>query len=703
MSVRTMTTKVIAGLAAVTALSATAAQVNWLGEDGTGNGDLAVASNYSDGAVPELVSGDETNTPIVYFRADTGNRRTEPYIVTTSKDLSLNELRLTQDGPQDVTFDLKGHTLTLWGSTGASIWPGENHYSGHIFRFVNGTFLRNAAAPKSGIFRMSSSKGGNQAYIQGSGTKLLMDQITFGENNSLLCVSGGAQVYGRISSQNAAYTNAQILVTGKGTLWNAYPYTESITGSGRRTLIFDNNTASEAIPEPDFTMRVSDGAVVTNLYAYWGHRGGNAHLIVDAASVFATNEFLMGSSGDAYPKANPTNNTLEVMNGGLFDVRGERAFLIGSSGGHDNAVIVSSKGKVVCDFAYFGCNTNTFGNTILVRDGGRFQSSKGLRIGRGTNDNGPTSSNNVVHVTGEGSSLLCTNRAGSVTFYGSNNGLLVEDHAVVTNYANNGNGINISGQAALPNWVHVTDGGTYVGENSNVMIGYGISSNAWLKVDNGGTIQFIEDQNPGKSMVSIGTTSQRIDCGDGTCDGVFNNRLIVGTDGSVRSRYLRIQGYGNALMISNGTVTVDYEFRTTYSNANEGGGKTTLVFAGSRPQFIFTHDNYFNWQREAKVTFQIPKEGYTTIPVMLEKATFNVSDDTAIIIEAEPAKLNRTIVLAEAPKFNLSSTLLETANAAQPEGVVLSVRDATRTDGTAVKQLVADIAGTGQGLIMIVR
>jgi hypothetical protein len=89
--------------------------------------------------------------------------------------------------------------------------------------------------------------------------------------------------------------------------------------------------------------------------------------------------------------------------------------------------------------------------------------------------------------------------------------------------------------------------------------------------------------------------------------------LWVGTDGVLDAYRLRYYGYCNILVVSNGTVNIGAEFRTTYSNDAVWGGRTKVVFAGERPRFVM-NGKYCDFQREAEIHFNIPASGYSTVP-----------------------------------------------------------------------------------------
>ena len=261
----------------------------------------------------------------------------------------------------------------------------------------------------------------------------------------------------------------------------------------------------------------------------------------------------------------------------------------------------------------------------------------------------------------------------------------IHDSAVVTNLELSA-GTRIDGENTL--FEVVSGAELYVA--NGMQQGYSSAvSNIFVRVEDGGRIVC-----PSQKSYVIGNTSQ----GSGAD---WNTTLYIGDNGRLDTYYLRIFGYGNALFVSNGTVNVDYEFRTTYSNTEDAGGRTRLTFAGSSPRFVM-NGKYFDFQRDATIRFEIPSGGYTTVPVEQTGAESNVKmsiKDCAIEVAAEEyAKSGGgTLTLMKSNQsISISDAQLTAFQNGLPEGCALSL-------SADSKELQPRVKSAGKGLSIIVR
>ena len=105
-----------------------------------------------------------------------------------------------------------------------------------------------------------------------------------------------------------------------------------------------------------------------------------------------------------------------------------------------------------------------------------------------------------------------------------------------------------------------------------------------------------------------------------------NNEIFVGSGASLNTRVLWVNGPGNTISISNGTVR---------AKKFDSYDKTTFHFAGSAPQIYQTgSDKCFLEDGECTYIFDIPAEGYTTTPIDLSPSGFTMPDDAKLVVNA---------------------------------------------------------------------
>lgn len=277
------------------------------------------------------------------------------------------------------------------------------------------------------------------------------------------------------------------------------------------------------------------------------------------------------------------------------------------------------------------------------------------------------------------------NTGGGIQLYASNTVMRIHDGAVVTNLELSA-GTRLAGENTR---LEVLSGAELYVANG-LHQGYEAAvSNIFVRVEDGGRIV-----SASQKTYQVGNTNQGSDAD-------WNTTLWIGDNGRLDAYYLRFYGYGNALIVSNGTVNVDYEFRTTYSNTEASGGRTRVTFAGASPRFV-VNGQYCAFQRDATIRFEIPSGGYTTVPCEQTGATssnkMSIMDCTLEVDAEQYAKSGGgTLTLMKSNQsISISEAQLTAFQNGLPEGCRLSLSE----DG---KELQLKVKGAGQGLTIIVR
>ena len=362
---------------------------------------------------------------------------------------------------------------------------------------------------------------------------------------------------------------------------------------------------------------------------------------------------------------------MTVRNGGKFTMPSNMSLIIGRQG-HDNWVSVESGGEMNVGNIYLGYENNTYqddqnhGNRLSVSSGAHLIASSSIQC--------MTSSyGHEIDIGGTGTRVDIRNANGGIRLYGSNNVVRIHDGAVVTNTVTT---------VAYDSRFEVLSGAKLYQTGD---IGQGTSvagSNSLVRIEGGSVVL----DNKG---YAIGRT-------DMTSDRDWNNTLWVGDGGSLSALRLRIYGYGNEVVVSNGTLEASGEFNTIYGNTVADGGRTRVTFAGSRPRFLAGGPSA-KFQREAIIRFEIPRGGYETIPFVYvggaSVRTLTFSDDCTMEVDAEGYARNGggtlTLMTSDQP-ISISSAQLTAFQNAMPEGADLFLSE----DGKALQIKVASKKST---------
>ena len=625
-------------------------------------GDLATSQNWSLG---DMTYWADTQSKDNYVSATfMPISPYDPLVFTASSDLTFANFKLQQNSSynsQEYIFDIgKDRTIYFNGTSDAGIWVGANFGKRAVVRFKSGNYKKRDGATGNPKFRLTTSSGGCTSIIENASTRMDLRYIDFHPYlGNVLVVTNGAYLSGKlmIAGSGSTLKDGVFLISGSDPITKTPSMFDALN---ENCYFFDNDNNGGEV-----TMLVNDGAIVTNFSGAIGNRGSNAKMIVDNGYLYAssTKEKHLTLGGNRTKNSDktayigwPTNNALIVRNGGFLDVPAGNNITVGEHG-YDNYMSIESNGKVDVEYLYVGhrdINNNTdeknYGSKLFVSSGAYLNIFSGLYIR-------PHSFGHLVDISGEGTRVdIRVDERGvpghGIYFGGSNCTLRVRDYAVLTN-------------------LEMSAGTRFMGNNCR----FEVLSHASCFITNGVHLGTSTD----KCCVmlveggSVDTCERTIDIGtSGTSpDEDMGNMLWVGTDGFVDAYRIRYYGYGNILVVSNGTVNVDEEFRTTYGNTTEWGGRTKVVFAGERPHFVLK-GGYCDFQREANVHFDIPSGGYTTIPFeqVGETHFMTIKDCTmSFNLEAYRKSGGGELTLFKSEKeIVISDAQLATFQASTPEG-----------------------------------
>ncbi len=570
---------------------------NWLT---AGGGDLATYSNWSLGESTYWSDSQGSGSYVSACFAPISPYT--PLTFTASSDVTFANFWFQSESTypyQEYVLDIgKDRTLYFNGTADGGIWIGVNNGKKCVVRFKSGNYKIRDGATGQYRFRHTTQGGACTSIVESASTRIELGQVDFsGYFGSMLCVTNGGYISGKLMSggSGANIRNGVILISGRDADGTPSIY----DGKDNYSYVFDNDNAGGG-----FTMLVNDGGVVTNFCAAWGNRGSNAKMVIDGSYYYGSSNNNLnlganrtGSSG-AYTGW-PTNNSVTVKNGGYFTMPKGRQIAIGGQG-NNNWVSVESGSEMNVDHIFLGDSGNSnqtddhnYGNRLSV-SGGAYLNIYGSLQAKSW------SFGHEIDIGGAGTRVDIRRdprgeAGGGIYLAASNTVMRIHDGAVVTNYE-------LSAGTRLLNNVRleVLSGAELCVENG-VGQGYdSATSNSFVLVEGGRILV------PSGKTYQVGTTSM-------TSERDWNNTLWVGDGGTLETYRLRVFGYGNALVISNGTVDVGFEFRTTYQNTEESGGRTRMTFAGSHPRFLM-RGKYLNFQREGIIRFEIPRGGYTTVP-----------------------------------------------------------------------------------------
>lgn len=492
-------------------------------------------------------------------------------------DKSLSgSLFLNGDWTVGGEFNFKGCTNTLDLGVGRTLSSSVFNTHGRTdVSLTSGTFTA------SGHNRIGNSSDNNRFVIDGPNTKYVSTystQMTLGHNSK----------NNRVEVQNGATFDAPVRIGYSGACQN----TLSVSGAGTVWTNGKNLTAFVCIGHSEKScgnsVIVADGAEVTagsgrvligNNATSWD----NSFLLAGGAKLTSVGEVrlaaesgswgntLVVANGSTLPldvklpySANSVSNTLVLCGAGTTWDRGSSELYIGEKSGADYTSFVLSNGVEFTTSARLRMASQALEdgtvrtalsehNRILVASGAKLSAQTLWFEGN----------NNSVEVTGKGSTLKTTSGSlyipkdvGSKTDVMTNNVLRIADGGRLeimapadakTLYVYGRNGLDI-------------DGGT-VDVYGEMDFGYYGGGRSFSRVRNGGT------------LIKHGEKQTYVGVGGDALHNVLevsNGGKVMLTDGANYFRINNNGGYGNALIIDNGTfdapAAVGYVSNSKYDN-----------------------------------------------------------------------------------------------------------------------------------------
>jgi hypothetical protein len=247
-------------------------------------------------------------------------------------------------------------------------------------------------------------------------------------------------------------------------------------------------------------------------------------------------------------------------------------------------------------------------------------------------------------------------------------------------------------------------GGSFVLSGADAQINYAPSGNVEVFAENGGGAEFrIENgaswavganQIAGKtsnSVFRIGSggmfkTNGRLQFGPSGDDNAdpahsLSNRLEVCSGGVLEFDGLRFSGNGNALVVSNGTVSCG-QIQLGYNRPNwKTDSKVTsrdcaLVLSGENGR-IEAEDSTVAIQNGSVLKFEVPEDGYESdiIPLKVKSLSFDEGTKMEIDCEAFMYKGGKVTLVEVTGNdgFEKANNMIAAVNASLPQGCYLSV------------------------------
>ena len=592
----------MAALGVTLAISALGADAHWIGGSGCLTGD-ALMDTTKWTADPRHSA--KTSGPWVCFKKATQDEANPlDYTVTLSEDLRVNSVF---QNVADLTVHMQFHPYTFYTSFGDAMrLQGKNA----VLSLEGGTICSKDLADTYRSINFWDGVEGFEFRVDGPTAVLDASLNMRGGYGCRVVVANGAHLLRPLDIHG--YCNNLAIVTGEGTYVDYLSNNNLNVGGWHKK----GDVTSGTRPVTNNCMRVTDRAELRNISEIrCGDYGSYSLLDVDGGCIFAKSAYV-GTTQYA------SNNVLRIANASTFELTSPKYVVLACQ---NNTNPGSCGNRLV-----FDCFTNDCTKLTGFATGTTYDWEGDFGIG---------ASNNSVRVSGSKLTIPATDGK----FYvagGANNGMVVADGSVVCmgidadGTKGNGGAICLGdGNYSHGAYLVVTGAGTVVSnfnQNVGTRIGMRSARNCRLEVLDGAA--FHSEKGISVSGSSNGAVTQggghliRVAGGLLTSDETLNlgremsaggacasNRVEVSDGGEIKVRMLRLHGQGNAIIVSNGTLMVDFEFRTNYENTEECGGRTTVVFAGARPCFR-VNGPYADFQREATIRFEIPAEGYETVP-----------------------------------------------------------------------------------------
>jgi T5SS/PEP-CTERM-associated repeat protein len=290
-----------------------------------------------------------------------------------------------------------GNKVLVTGS--GSVWTnlGFLHvgdYSGN----ANSLVISNGARVVSVAGAIGYSYGSsNSVTVTGSGSVWSNNlNLVIGRGSSYgnsLVISNGGQVLVDSGSGVGANSNNSVCVTGNDSLWSTR-LDLNISGTANSLVVSNGG-------------KVINNSGVVGEYSY----SNNSVLVTGSGSVWT-------NSGGLYVGNMTSGNSLVISNGGkVFNGAFAAVSAVGyndlngndSISASNNSVVVTGAGSLwQINGSQFYLGRNGSGDSLTIRDGGAVVNLDGY-VGGGFFSGGPSTSNNIVLVTGSGS--LWSNRS----------------------------------------------------------------------------------------------------------------------------------------------------------------------------------------------------------------------------------------------------------------------------------------------------
>ncbi len=398
---------------------------------------------------------------------------------------------------------------SAWSNLGASLYIGKSG-AGNSLTISNGA----AVSSLNGYLGINGSSSNNSVVVDGSDSAWhLAEELHIGHGgsgNALLIRNGGHVT----TLTGIAPYNSYLGYFGGRSNNCAF-----VGGTGSRWTTEDIYIGGGADPSgPGNSLVLSNGGWLVNRDGYVGygfHSTSNSVLICGPGSVWS-------NSGVLYLGYATSGNSLVIQDGGAL-YTGSSWFGYEGSSTH-NTALITDLGSVWKDSSEVDIGGNEPDNTLVVSNGAAFWGSA-MTVGTFSN-------NNVVIVTGTGSTLTLSNQLTLGNDTASGNLLVVSGGGHVLD--NSG----WFGGSSSNNTAVITGPGSLWSNQSLLAVGLAGAGNS-LVISNGAQVLDGGWDCVGCNSEGIGNTVRVVDGGVWQCSGL---------------RYIGESGSGNSLVIDGGAV-----------------------------------------------------------------------------------------------------------------------------------------------------
>ena len=571
-----------------------------------------------------------------------------------------------------IIFDLNGHSLTAnydntqyWRNFGAS----ATFTGGGTLSVMSGSTTNAIIADNGNHYGMTLTFTGTGTRFVGSwanrlvatdkkGARLLILNgaeaegpcFNFGGYNSTNEVSGGSRlryhaptdstangfcVGGQINAQQTGGAADVLKISDAGTV--VEPVATSTTNG-----LFKIGYGGAGTNNRGNRIVVENGAkLVLPRQTAIGHGGGNSngeyHSDDNELAVTGAGSTLINERSDTdYPTAvgrRGSFNRLVIDDGAFAKLKG-----VSCGGeaknqlGNDSNGLVSTylsaynsvkvdKGATLDAYAVFVGNQHSDYKQRVAQWGGQCYSNRVDILGGSTlyATNGQTIVGMIAPYFGN---VLSVSGAGTKAKFGR------YDYAVTVGQA-----------GSCSNRFEVLDGAK-VELDGSLFVAIGVDKNEWGYASDGTTIvrgigNVVRIEGAGSSVTGL-QSSRIINLGSQTNGNA--NVLWVG-DGATLTwpNALVIEGFDNAVVVSNGTFNLAQNLRSVWTDAHtmEVSGRTRFVFAGAAPKLVAAGIGISKFMNEAVLRFEVPAAGWAEAPLQITGTSNNVvfNDDTGLEVD----------------------------------------------------------------------